>query len=177
MSVDVDSLIALTIEKKIPLEKMISFLENAVTEKYRELPEAFPQGRAVLNRDNGEMTIQCPQYDAEGKYLGGSGAKVKAILFNNSITSSSFIKTLLILLILFEDLLNLSLMKLICTISILLSLIEFCLLTVMLYGMQLQLLSIVQTCRIHQQHLQEKTSRCILSSLYLFGSCCLVHLS
>ena len=68
MSVDVDSLIALTIEKKIPLEKMISFLENAVTEKYRELPEAFPQGRAVLNRDNGEMTIQCPQYDAEGKY-------------------------------------------------------------------------------------------------------------
>jgi N utilization substance protein A len=68
MSVDVDSLIALTIEKQIPLEKMISFLENAVTEKYRELPDAFPQGRAVLNRDNGEMTIQCPQYDENGIY-------------------------------------------------------------------------------------------------------------
>ena len=68
MSVDVDSLLKLTIEKQIPLEKMISFLENAVTEKYRELPGSFPQGRAVLNRDNGEMTIQCPQFDEEGKY-------------------------------------------------------------------------------------------------------------
>ena len=68
MSVDVDSLIQLTIEKQIPLEKLISFLENAVTEKYRELPEAFPQGRAVLNRDTGEMQIHCPQYDENGIY-------------------------------------------------------------------------------------------------------------
>ena len=36
--------------------------------KYRELPEAYPQGRAVLNRDTGEMQIHCPQYDENGIY-------------------------------------------------------------------------------------------------------------
>ena len=66
MTVDVDSLIALAVEKQIPLEKFISFLENAVTEKYRELPDAFPQGRAVLNRDTGEMQIHAAQYDENG---------------------------------------------------------------------------------------------------------------
>lgn len=68
MSVDVESLIALAIEKQIPLEKFISFLENAVTEKYRELPDTYPLGRAVLNRDTGEMQIHCAQYDENGIY-------------------------------------------------------------------------------------------------------------
>ena len=45
MSVDVQALIDLTIVRQIPLEKMISFIENAVTESYRELPDAKPQGR------------------------------------------------------------------------------------------------------------------------------------
>jgi N utilization substance protein A len=68
MSVDVDALIALTIEKQIPLEKMISAIENSVTEAYRELPEAKPQGRAVLNRDTGEIVIHIPIFDEEGIY-------------------------------------------------------------------------------------------------------------
>ena len=68
MSVDVDALIALTIEKQIPLEKMISAIENSVTEAYRELPEALPQGRAVLNRDTGEIVIHVPQFNEEGIY-------------------------------------------------------------------------------------------------------------
>ena len=41
MSVDVDALIALTIEREIPLEKMISAIENAVTEAYVELEDAY----------------------------------------------------------------------------------------------------------------------------------------
>jgi N utilization substance protein A len=68
MSVDVEALIALTIERQIPLEKMISFIENAVTEGYRELPEAKAQGRAVLNRDTGEIAIHVPLFDEEGIY-------------------------------------------------------------------------------------------------------------
>lgn len=68
MSVDVDALIALTIEKEIPLEKMISAIENSVTEAYRELPDAMPQGRAVLNRETGEIIIHVPQFNEEGIY-------------------------------------------------------------------------------------------------------------
>jgi N utilization substance protein A len=68
MSVDVAALIALTIEKEIPLEKMISAIENAVTETYLALEDAKPQGRAVLNRVDGEILIHVPQFDDEGIY-------------------------------------------------------------------------------------------------------------
>ena len=68
MSVDVQALIDLTIVRQIPLEKMISFIENAVTESYRELPDAKPQGRAVLNRDTGEIAIHVPLFDEAGIY-------------------------------------------------------------------------------------------------------------
>ena len=68
MSVDVAALIALTIEKEIPLEKMISAIENAITEAYLELEDAKPQGRAVLNRVDGEILIHVPQFNDEGIY-------------------------------------------------------------------------------------------------------------
>ena len=68
MSVDVDALITLTIEKEIPLEKMISAIENAVTEAYIALEDAKPQGRAVLNRVSGEILIHVPQFNNEGIY-------------------------------------------------------------------------------------------------------------
>ena len=68
MSVDVDALIALTIEREIPLEKMISAIENAVTEAYVALEDAKPQGRAVLNRVSGEILIHVPQFNEEGIY-------------------------------------------------------------------------------------------------------------
>ena len=68
MSVDVDALITLTIEKEIPLEKMISAIENAVTEAYIALEDAKSQGRAVLNRVSGEILIHVPQFNNEGIY-------------------------------------------------------------------------------------------------------------
>jgi len=70
MGVDVDALIELTTTRQIPLEKMISAIENSVTEAYRELPEAKPQGRAVLNRDTGDISIQVPLFDEAGIYTG-----------------------------------------------------------------------------------------------------------
>jgi len=68
MSVDVDALLAMTVEKGIPLEKLLNSIEQTVTESYAELPEAMPQGRAVLNRQNGEILIHVPQFDGEGVY-------------------------------------------------------------------------------------------------------------
>jgi len=68
MSVDIDALLALTVEKQIPLEKLISSIENSVTENYLLLPEAKPQGRAVLNRTNGEILIHVPLFNEEGIY-------------------------------------------------------------------------------------------------------------
>lgn len=68
MSVDVDALLAMTVEKNIPLEKLINSIEQTVTEAYGELPDAMPQGRAVLNRQNGEILIHVPQFNDEGIY-------------------------------------------------------------------------------------------------------------
>lgn len=68
MSLDVDELLKLTIEKNIPLEKLINSIEQTVTENYLEFPEALPQGRAVLNRQNGEILIHVPCFDDEGTY-------------------------------------------------------------------------------------------------------------
>ena len=68
MSVDVDALLAMTIEKGIPLEKLINSIEQTVTEAYGELPDAMPQGRAVLNRQTGEILIHVPQFNEEGIY-------------------------------------------------------------------------------------------------------------
>jgi len=68
VSLDVDELLKLTIEKNIPLEKLINSIEQTVTENYLELPEALPQGRAVLNRQNGEILIHVPCFDDEGTY-------------------------------------------------------------------------------------------------------------
>jgi len=70
VSVDVDALLAMTVEKGIPLEKLINSIEQTITEGYGELPEAMPQGRAVLNRQTGEILVQVPQFDGEGIYSG-----------------------------------------------------------------------------------------------------------
>jgi len=70
VSVDVDALLAMTVEKGIPLEKLINSIEQTITEGYSELPEAMPQGRAVLNRQTGEILVQVPQFDGEGIYSG-----------------------------------------------------------------------------------------------------------
>ena len=87
MSVDVDALLAMTVEKGIPLEKLINSIEQTVTEGYAELPDAMPQGRAVLNRQNGEILIHVPQFNEEGIYTetithmpDGFDSKIKSIV-------------------------------------------------------------------------------------------------
>ena len=68
MSVDVDALLALTVEKNIPLEKLINTIENFVTEAYVALPDAMPKGRSVLDRTTGEILIHVPLFNEEGVY-------------------------------------------------------------------------------------------------------------
>ena len=68
MSVDIDALLAMTVEKNIPLEKLINSIEQTITEAYGELPDAMPQGRAVLSRQTGQILIHVPQFDGEGIY-------------------------------------------------------------------------------------------------------------
>ncbi len=87
MSVDIDALLAMTLEKGIPLEKLINSIEQTVTENYGELPEAMAQGRAVLNRQSGEILIHVPQFNDEGIYSEtithmpeGFEAKIKSIV-------------------------------------------------------------------------------------------------
>ena len=68
MSVDVDALLALTVQKNIPLEKLINTIENFVTEAYLALPDAMPKGRSVLDRMTGEILIHVPLFNEEGVY-------------------------------------------------------------------------------------------------------------
>lgn len=68
MSVDVEALLALTVEKQIPLEKLINTIENFVTEAYLERPDAMPKGRSVLDRTTGEILIHVPLFNEDGIY-------------------------------------------------------------------------------------------------------------
>ena len=62
MSVDVEALKHLAKEKKLPLERLINAIENEVAKRYAELPVAKPHGRAVLNRQTGELVIYVPVF-------------------------------------------------------------------------------------------------------------------
>jgi N utilization substance protein A len=53
VSIDINSLKLLAAEKKLPLERLISAIENEVAAAYAALPEHKPHGRAVLNRETG----------------------------------------------------------------------------------------------------------------------------
>ena len=66
MSVDVEALKALAQEKKLPLERLINAIENEVAKVYAELPVAKPHGRAVLNRQSGELVIYVPVLGPDG---------------------------------------------------------------------------------------------------------------
>ena len=66
MNVDIKALIALTVEREMPLEKLINAIENGVAEAYAELPEAHVGGRAVLNRQSGEIVIYYPVLGPDG---------------------------------------------------------------------------------------------------------------
>ena len=66
MSVDVTALKILADEKKLPLERLINAIENEVAKAYAELPDAKPHGRAVLNRQTGEILIYIPVLGPDG---------------------------------------------------------------------------------------------------------------
>ena len=66
MSVDVAALKVLAQEKKLPLERLISAIENEVAAAYQKLPDAKPHGRAVLNRQSGELVIYIPVLGPDG---------------------------------------------------------------------------------------------------------------
>ena len=66
MSVDVEALKHLAKEKKLPLERLITAIENEVAKRYAELPAAKPHGRAVLNRQTGELVIYVPVLGPDG---------------------------------------------------------------------------------------------------------------
>ena len=66
MSIDINSLKLLAAEKKLPLERLISAIENEVAAAYAALPEHKPHGRAVLNRETGELVIYVPVLGPDG---------------------------------------------------------------------------------------------------------------
>jgi hypothetical protein len=66
VSVDVEALKILAAEKKLPLERLISAIENEVAAAYAALPEHKPHGRAVLNRETGELVIYVPVLGPDG---------------------------------------------------------------------------------------------------------------
>jgi transcription termination/antitermination protein NusA len=66
VSVDIEALKTLAQEKKLPLERLINAIENEVAKAYAELPVAKPHGRAVLNRQSGELVIYVPVLGPDG---------------------------------------------------------------------------------------------------------------
>ena len=66
MSVDVEALKILAQEKKLPLERLINAIENEVAAAYQTLADAKPHGRAVLNRQSGELVIYVPVLGPDG---------------------------------------------------------------------------------------------------------------
>ena len=69
MPVEMSALTAIIAEKKMPLEKLISQIENAVATIYSEQPDAKPGGRAVLNRQTGDIVIWTSIFDEEGIFV------------------------------------------------------------------------------------------------------------
>lgn len=69
MNVDMSILLGVVSEKGMALEKLISAIEKGVAEAYAELPEAKPFGRAVLNRQNGEIVIWVPIFGPDGEHV------------------------------------------------------------------------------------------------------------
>jgi len=67
MHVDMQALAALTSEKSMPIEALITAIELGVLTAYNELPEAKPRAFSRLNRDTGDVTILIPIYNEEGE--------------------------------------------------------------------------------------------------------------
>jgi transcription termination/antitermination protein NusA len=67
MHVDMQALAALTAEKAMPIEALITAIELGVLTAYNELPEAKPRAFSRLNRETGDVAILIPIYNEEGE--------------------------------------------------------------------------------------------------------------
>ena len=69
MHVDMQALAALTSEKAMPIEALITAIELGVLTAYNELPEAKPRAFSRLNRETGDVAILIPIYNEEGERI------------------------------------------------------------------------------------------------------------
>ena len=67
MHVDMQALAALTSEKSMPIEALITAIELGVLTAYNELLEAKPRAFSRLNRETGDVAILIPIYNEEGE--------------------------------------------------------------------------------------------------------------
>ncbi|MBU6353307.1 MAG: transcription termination/antitermination protein NusA [Actinomycetales bacterium] len=70
MNVDMKVLEALTIERDIPLDRLITAIEIAVKLAYNEMEGAKPYAHAKLDRITGEITIIVPTFGPDGERIG-----------------------------------------------------------------------------------------------------------
>jgi N utilization substance protein A len=70
MHVDMKLLEALTTERAISLEQLISAIEVGVKTAYANLPSAKPHAYARLDRSSGEIAIIIPTFGPDGEHLG-----------------------------------------------------------------------------------------------------------
>ena len=70
MNVDMKVLEALTIERDIPLDRLITAIEIAVKLAYNEMEGAKPYAHAKLDRVTGEITIIIPTFGPDGEKTG-----------------------------------------------------------------------------------------------------------
>ena len=69
MNVDMKALASLTIEREIPLERLIGAIEAAVLTAYVHMPLAKPHAHAHLDRETGEIKILVPVFGEDGEKI------------------------------------------------------------------------------------------------------------
>lgn len=69
MHVDMKALASLTIEREIPLDRLILAIEAAVLTAYAHTPQARSHARAHLNRETGEISILVPVFGEDGEKI------------------------------------------------------------------------------------------------------------
>ena len=67
MHVEIAALTALTSEKEISFEQLVSAIEIGVLTAYNQIPEAKRHARAFLDRQTGEIQILVPQFNELGE--------------------------------------------------------------------------------------------------------------
>jgi N utilization substance protein A len=69
MNVEMAALTALTAEKEISFEQLVSAIEIGVLTAYNQLPEAKRHARAFLDRETGEIAILVPLFNELGEKI------------------------------------------------------------------------------------------------------------